>query len=259
MNELLYDLTVGIYNLVLQVASPISERARKIIEGRKYWIKYFRETKVSQKDEKSVWIHCASLGEFEQGRPVIEAIKKEKPDIKVFLSFFSSSGYDIRKDYSKADLVFYLPSDSAHNAALLFNSLNPALVIFVKYEYWFHYTKIARNRNVPVISISTILRADQLFFKSYGKFYRGILHMFDRFFVQNQGTFKLLEGLGIKQVELAGDTRLDRVRQICRNPRRIEIAEIFSMNSRVMVLGSNFWPLGRKKPHPPLPLGHLSS
>jgi len=224
MNKILYNVTVGIYNLALMLAMPVSDRARKIIKGRRYWVGYLANNKVNQEKERSIWIHCASLGEFEQGRPVIEAIKKDNPGIKIFLSFFSPSGYEIRKNYPNADLVFYLPSDSMRNARILFNSMNPNLVIFVKYEYWYHYTRMANDRGIPVISVSTILRSEQLFFKSYGGFYRGILHMFNRFFVQNQATYDLLTGLGIKQTEMAGDTRFDRVRQICSNPKKIDIA-----------------------------------
>ena len=241
MGLIFYNITVGIYNLLLWLVSPISDKALKIVRGRKYWIRYLSTNKVSQSGEKSVWIHCASLGEFEQGRPVIEAIKLNHPDVKIYISFFSSSGYDVRKTFPLAELVFYLPSDSEKNAEILFNSLEPNLVIFVKYEFWFYYIRMANKRKSPVVSISTILRPDQLFFRSYGGFYRKILKMFDRYFVQNQNTLDLLNGLGIRKAEISGDTRFDRVRQICSNPKNIHDADKFSHGKDVVILGST-WP-----------------
>jgi len=185
-----------------------------------------------------VWVHCASLGEFEQGRPVIELLKKEFPHVKVLLTFFSPSGYDVRKDYNQADYVFYLPWDTPSNAAQFVAITNPTVAIFVKYEFWYHYSKMLASRNTPLISISTIFRPDQLFFKSYGGFYRNILKKFDYFFVQNEVSKKLLKSIGIDHCAIAGDTRFDRVFTIVNDGGEIPLAQKFKADQKTMVAGS---------------------
>ncbi len=188
-----------------------------------------------------IWVHCASLGEFEQGRPVIEDLRKLCPSHKIFLTFFSPSGYEVRKTYEQADWVFYLPWDTSKNAKQFLEAAKPVLAIFVKYEFWFHYTNELKKRNIPLISISSIFRKDQLFFKLYGNFYRTILSAFTYFFVQNEESLKLLRSIGIKEVTLAGDTRFDRVKSLVNQGEEIEIAKKFKDGRKTFVIGS-CWP-----------------
>ena len=238
MGKLLYYLIVWIYNLILQLSAPFNSKASKIIQGRKESFKKISKTR--NKGEGNIWIHCASLGEFEQGRPVIEKIKSHFPDFRVYLSFFSSSGYEVQSAYVHADCVFYLPSDSPGNAEKLIEIVSPELVIIVKYEFWYHYIKACFDRAIPILSISTILRPSQPFFKWYGGFYLDILKMFTHFFVQNRETENLLNSKGISQVTLSGDTRFDRVAEIARSPKRIEKVAVFKGDSGLIVLGSSW-------------------
>jgi 3-deoxy-D-manno-octulosonic-acid transferase len=187
------------------------------------------------------WIHCSSLGEFEQARPLIEALKKEYPSVKILLTFFSPSGYEVRKNYDKADLVIYLPWDTASNASKFVSIAKPTLAVFVKYEYWFHYTNVLKRKNIPILSISSIFRTNQLFFKSYGGFYREILKNFSHFFVQNEVSLRLLRSIGIQQSSLAGDTRFDRVYEIVNRAEEIPIAGKFKNGQKTFVVGS-CWP-----------------
>lgn len=187
------------------------------------------------------WFHCASLGEFEQGRPVIEAFKKRFPNYKILLTFFSPSGYEVRKNYDGADFIYYLPVDSRANARRFIKIVKPAITFFVKYEFWHHYTKELATRKVPLISISTIFRPGQLFFKSYGGFYKNILKRFNFFFVQDQRSAELLEGINVKNYTIAGDTRFDRVAQICNNQKQLPLIEKFKNGQHLMVIGSA-WP-----------------
>lgn len=189
-----------------------------------------------------IWIHCASLGEFEQGRPVIESIRKEYPRYHIVLSFFSPSGYEIRKNYDKADLVIYLPADTRSNGEKLIGHIQPKLAVFIKYEFWYHYIKACYDRNIPVISVSTILRPQQVFFKPYGKFYRKILSMFRYFYVQNEHTLDLLKSIGITRVMVSGDTRFDRVFDIFRHSRSLPLVEGFCGPNKIIVLGSTWKP-----------------
>lgn len=189
----------------------------------------------------TVWIHCASLGEFEQARPLIEKLKNEYQGIKILLTFFSPSGFEVRKNYDKADLVSYLPWDTAAHASKLISIVKPTIAVFVKYEFWYHYTNELKKNGVPIISISSIFRENQLFFKSYGGFYRGILKNFSHFFVQNDVSLKLLRSIGIQQCSLAGDTRFDRVYEIVKRGDELPIAERFKNNQNTLVVGS-CWP-----------------
>ena len=187
------------------------------------------------------WIHCASLGEFEQGRPIIEALKKQDPSIKILLTFFSPSGYEVRKNYPQADYIFYLPWDTATNAKTFIEITRPSLAIFIKYEFWYHYTHELKTNNIPIISASSIFRADQVFFKWYGSFFRNILKKFTHFFVQTPKSMELLKNIGITQTTLAGDTRFDRVFEITQHAVEIEIVKEFKANEKTIVVGS-LWP-----------------
>jgi 3-deoxy-D-manno-octulosonic-acid transferase len=185
-------------------------------------------------------MHCASLGEFEQGRPVIEAIKKLKPDYRIILTFFSPSGYEIRKNYSLADHVCYLPPDTPVNARKFISAINPACAIFVKYEFWHNYSTVLEKNGIPVYLISGIFRGNQHFFKWYGTFFRKILLRFSHIFVQDEGSLELLKGIGIENVTVAGDTRFDRVVGIADSAKPIPAIELFIGNEKVFLAGSSW-------------------
>ena len=163
---------------------------------------------------KYIWFHAASLGEFEQGRPLIERIRQEHPEYKILLTFFSPSGYEVRKNYQGADIICYLPIDTRRNAITFLRTVKPVMAFFIKYEFWYNYLHILKYRNIPTYSVSSIFRPDQVFFKWYGFSYAKVLKCFTRFFVQNEVSRELLAKLGIKDVEVVGDTRFDRVLQI---------------------------------------------
>ena len=233
----LYDIAIGGASLLMKVAALVHPKAKAMVQGRKGLIDQVR-SRFKDVSQRTIWMHCASVGEFEQGRPVLEFLRTEFPQYKLVLTFFSPSGYELRKNYAGADHIFYLPWDTEKNAADFINIINPVLVIFVKYEFWLHYTAILHQRNIPLISISSIFREDQLFFRSYGAFYRQILHNFAHFFVQNDASLELLKSIGITNATKAGDTRFDRVKQIVSNPQEIPNAERFKAGQKLMVVGS---------------------
>jgi len=235
-----YNLIISGVAFLFKVAALFHPKAKVFVQGRKGLISSV-ETTFSGKSLSTIWMHCASLGEFEQGRPVLEALKKEFPDYKIVLTFFSPSGYELRKNYAGADYVYYLPWDTSKNSKRFVEAINPSLVIFVKYEFWYHYTKSVHERNIPLISISSIFRPQQLFFKFYGSFYRTILKNFSHFFVQNDSSVKLLRSIKIENVSFAGDTRFDRVSQIANVAGEIPLASRFKNNQKLMVVGS-CWP-----------------
>ena len=191
---------------------------------------------------KTIWVHCSSLGEFEQGRPVIESLRRRYPDHKIFLSFFSPSGYEIRKNYPGADFVFYLPADSPSHARKLLDILRPSLVIFVKYDYWFYYLREIHTRKIPLLIVSSIFRPQQPFFKWYGGLHRKMLHFFTAVFVQDAASRDLLSEIGLtSQVIVAGDTRFDRVISIAANSDPLPGIERFCADGKILVAGST-WP-----------------
>jgi 3-deoxy-D-manno-octulosonic-acid transferase len=237
---LLYKLSIWFYWLFVRLAAPFHTKAKQMVEGRKHlWPEI--EAKLKGNKAPVVWFHCASLGEFEQGRPVIEALAKQYPDHKIALTFFSPSGYEVRKNYAGADFIFYLPKDTAKNARRLVELIQPKLAVFVKYEFWHYFARELKNRNVPVISISAIFRDSQLFFKPYGSFYRNILRNFAYIFTQNQHSGLLLQKIGITQVSVAGDTRFDRVLQTAGSVKHIPVVEEFINGKELFVIGSS-WP-----------------
>ncbi len=199
------------------------------------------KSKIVDNQSPVLWIHCASLGEFEQGRPIIEAFKKEYPTYKVLLTFFSPSGYEVRKNYKLADWVYYLPWDTKNNATQFIEAVKPKLVIFVKYEFWFHYSNELNKRSIPILSVASIFRKEQLFFKSYGGFYRSILDKFSYFFVQNHLSKDLLKKIGLTNVTVAGDTRFDRVNAIACASETLQVMLDFKNDTKLMVVGSA-WP-----------------
>lgn len=234
-NSLLFLVRCG-YSL----AGLLNLKAKAFNVGRRH---IFERLKSQLKSNTSpvIWVHCASLGEFEQGRPVIEKLKAEFPRHKILLTFFSPSGYEIRKNYDQADYVFYLPWDTKKNAAQFISIANPVLAIFIKYEFWYHYSNQLKKRDIPLLSVSSIFREDQLFFKGYGGFYRKILFNFTHFFVQNEESVKLLNSINITHCTKAGDTRFDRVNELVKRAADLPLVTRFKNNEKIMVIGS-CWP-----------------
>ncbi len=236
--KLLYNIGIFLFNGLAHLIAPFNSKASLWVKGRKNWA-----AKISEKikpGDRIVWIHCASLGEFEQGRPVIEAIKKEMPEFRIMLTFFSPSGYEIRKNYSNADCISYLPADTPGNAAKFVKLVNPEFVIFVKYEFWHNYISALYERKIPLYLISGIFRPEQHFFKWYGTFFKGILKKFEKIFVQDKRSFELLTGNGIGNVFLAGDTRFDRVVQIAGTAKEIPLLEQFRGSEKLFLAGSSW-------------------
>jgi 3-deoxy-D-manno-octulosonic-acid transferase len=234
----LYNLGILIYVLAARLLSPFNSKARLWTNGRKGW-DLLLKGKVSR-NNTNIWIHCASLGEFEQGRPLIEAIKKIKPESRIVLTFFSPSGYEIRKNYTYADYVCYLPADTPGNARKFIHLVNPAAVIFVKYEFWDNYTLLLKRSRIPLYLISGIFRKEQHFFKWYGGFFRKILFRFSHLFVQDIESMNLLKGIGIENITMAGDTRFDRVVQIADSAKNIPQIELFRGKEKLFLVGSSW-------------------
>lgn len=236
----LYNVLLFAVSKLFVLASLFNKKAKLFVQGRKHVIKKIKQA-IAANTNQVVWVHCASLGEFEQGRPLIEKLKQEFPACKILLTFFSPSGYEVRKNYALADWVFYLPWDTQRNAVAFLSAAKPVLAVFVKYEFWYHYATELKKRSVPTLSIASIFRQEQLFFKSYGGFYRGILEKFSHFFVQNYTSADLLKSIGITSVSVAGDTRFDRVVEIATKAESIPLAEAFKNGEKTLVVGSA-WP-----------------
>lgn len=239
MTVFFYNLVIQIYLISIRIAALSgNEKARLWIRGRQ---NIFSEIKQKVNcDKKHIWVHCASLGEFEQGRPVIEKIKEKYPQKKLILTFFSPSGYEIRKNFDKADFVFYLPIDTKSNAINLIELINPELVIFVKYELWYHYFNELIKRKVPVYLISFIIREEHWLLGKFGKMHLSLLKHVNRFFVQDENSKSLLNKKGIENVTVAGDTRFDRVWDVVQNSKTIPISEKFRNNRKCIVAGSTW-------------------
>jgi 3-deoxy-D-manno-octulosonic-acid transferase len=239
---LLYIIGIRLYTLLIRIFSLFDPKAKLFINGRKNIY-----TQIAQKinpSEKHIWFHFASLGEFEQGRPVLEKLKSLHPAKKIVVTFFSPSGYEIRKNYALAD-VFYLPIDTAANAKRFIASINPEMAIFTKYEFWHFYFKELKDREIPLYVISGIFRESQAFFKWYGGFYRNILKSVTYFFVQNEESKNLLKSIGLNNVTINGDTRFDRVYENAQSPKQLSLIESFIGNSPTLVCGST-WPEDEK-------------
>ncbi len=223
--RLLYNFGIFLFGILTKLISPFHTKAALMVKGRDNW-----EDKLKDKlnpGDHNIWVHCASLGEFEQGRPVIEAIKKQRPDLKIVLTFFSPSGYEIRKNYPLADAICYMPADSLSNARKFISMVNPEFVIFVKYEFWNNFISELYRRKIPIYLISAIFRPGQHFFKWYGAFFRKMLKKFRIIFVQDKQSFNLLTELGLKGIMMAGDTRFDRVVEIAKSAKEIPLLEKF--------------------------------
>ena len=238
---LLYNIGIFLLKSLYWIASSFNPKAKSFLQGRRQQQSKLRQTFPLPPNQKLVWFHCASVGEFEQGRPVLEALKLWNPSLKILLTFFSPSGYELRKNYEHAEFIFYLPWDTKTNARWFAENVKPSLVIFVKYEFWYHYARALRHQNIPLISISSIFRPDQIFFRSYGSFFQKILRNFNHFFVQNKESMVLLQTIGISEVTLAGDTRFDRVHHIMQRSENLLLAQQFKNGQTLMVIGSA-WP-----------------
>ena len=221
-----------IYNIVIYfvlwgiaIASLFNEKVRKMWRGEREAFKILKQ-KVDP-NAKYIWFHAASLGEFEQGRPLMERIRKDYPQYKILLTFYSPSGYEVRKNYEGADIICYMPVDTRLNAIRFLRLVRPVMAFFIKYEFWSNFLHILKHRNIPTYSVSSIFREDQVFFKWYGRNYVGVLKCFTRFFVQNEESKRLLEGIGITAVDVVGDTRFDRVLQIKEAAKQLPICEAF--------------------------------
>lgn len=234
-----YNLGIRIYLVLIWVVSLFNKKAKLWLVGRKNWDT--RLAGVINKIDKIVWFHCASLGEFEQGRPVIEALRQKYPDIKILLTFFSPSGYEIRKNYLGADYIFYLPIDTNRNAKKFLEIVNPIAVVFVKYEFWYYYLNLLKKRGTPTYVISAIFRPDQAFFRSYGGWYRKFLENFEHLYVQNKESKDLLSNIEVNNVTVTGDTRFDRVIANFQSTKSLPLVEAFAANSKVIIAGST-WP-----------------
>jgi len=235
-----YNFIMQCYQAGVAIDSFFNSKVKKMWKGERQTVKTLRE-KVDPK-AKYIWFHAASLGEFEQGRPLIEKIREQHPEYKILLTFFSPSGYEVRKNYKGADIICYLPLDTRRNARRFLRAVRPVMAFFIKYEFWYNYLHILKHRNVPVYSVSSIFRPDQVFFKWYGKQYGRVLKCFTKFFVQNETSEKLLATLGIGNVEVVGDTRFDRVLQIKDASKKLPIVKNFCNGKRVFVAGSSWLP-----------------
>ena len=240
LSKLLYNLFLILYSVGIRIASAWNPKAKKWVQGRRNIFDTIN-AQLPTANCQLIWMHCASLGEFEQGRPLLEEFKIKNSEQKIVLTFFSPSGYEVMKDYKGADYVFYLPMDSPVNAKKFLDAVKPSLVLWVKYEYWFYYLTEIKQRNIPTILISGIFRQNQPFFKWYGEIWRKMLETFTHFFVQNAGSKSLLNTLGFKDnVAINGDTRFDRVLEIANNFIAVSGMDEFCGDSLVIVAGSTW-------------------
>jgi 3-deoxy-D-manno-octulosonic-acid transferase len=239
---LLYKTGIFLYSLLIRFNSIFNEKARFFVRGRKNWEEIM--TQKIDRNAKYIWFHCASLGEFEQGRPVIEELREQFPQFKIVLTFFSPSGYEIRRNYALADVVAYLPMDTIRNAKAFLSIVNPEKAFFVKYEFWYFYISELKRRNIPLYIISAIFRENQQFFKKtpWGKWYRKMLTGIEHFFIQNEKSGELLKTAGISNFTVSGDTRFDRVAAIAKVSKEIPIVEKFRGNSTLIIAGSTWKP-----------------
>jgi 3-deoxy-D-manno-octulosonic-acid transferase len=222
------------------IYSRFNEKVRKMWRGEREAFRILRE-KVDP-NAKYVWFHAASLGEFEQGRPLMEQLRKDHPEYKILLTFFSPSGYEVRKNYEGADIITYLPLDTITNARRFLRTVRPVMAFFIKYEFWYNYLHILKHRTVPVYSVSSIFREDQVFFKWYGRQYGRVLNCFTHFFVQNEISKELLAKIGITNTTVVGDTRFDRVLQIKEAAKQLPVVEAFVKDAPQVFVAGSSWP-----------------
>ena len=237
--NILYNFGIYTYKQLVNIASFRNLKARKMKQGHKEIFHYLAQN--ADPEGGYIWIHASSLGEFEQGRPIIEAIKAHYPEQKIAITFFSPSGYEVRKNYPKADLICYLPFDLPNNVNRFLNILKPKQAIFIKYEFWGNYLNALAKRNIPTYIISAIFRPSQIFFRPYGSYFRRILQNFEHLYVQDENSKKLLKDIGITKVSVTGDTRFDRVLEIRSQAKELPLIEQFSKGNFTLIAGSS-WP-----------------
>jgi 3-deoxy-D-manno-octulosonic-acid transferase len=236
----MYNVVIYLYLAGVAIVSLFNEKVRKMWRGEREAFRVLREKVDPQ--AQYVWFHAASLGEFEQGRPLMEQMRREHPEYKILLTFFSPSGYEVRKNYDGADIICYLPLDTITNARRFLRTVRPVMAFFIKYEFWYNYLHILKHRHIPTYSVSSIFRPDQVFFKWYGRQYGRVLKCFTHFFVQNEQSRDLLAKIGITDVTITGDTRFDRVLHIKEQAKQLPIVEQFVGDApKVFVAGSS-WP-----------------
>lgn len=235
-----YSVVISLYLVAIRIAAIFNKKARLMVEGHKQTFTILRDRLVP--GEKYLWFHAASLGEFEQGRPLMERIREKYPQYKILLTFFSPSGYEVRKNYEGADIICYLPIDTPINAKRFVKTVRPAMAFFIKYEFWQNYMKMLQKYEVPIYSVCSIFRPNQVFFRWYGGQYYKVLTRITQFFVQNERSKELLATLNIHNALVVGDTRFDRVKQISEQAKQLPIIEAFKQDSLVLVAGSSWEP-----------------
>lgn len=237
---MLYNIGIYLYLLGVKLAALFSSKPAKMVKGHREVFGLLRDK--IDRDARYIWFHAASLGEFEQGRPLIERIRKEHPEYKILQTFFSPSGYEVRKDYGGADIVCYLPFDTPHNVRRFIELARPCMAFFIKYEFWQNYLNELSRKGIPVYSVSSIFRPGQIFFRRYGKDYRKVLKTFTRLFVQDETSKKLLADIGVDAVTVVGDTRFDRVLDICAAAKQLPLVQKFKGDALTFVAGSSWEP-----------------
>ncbi len=236
----LYNIGIRLYGLAIWIAAFFNPKAKLWLQGRKKQFARLRQA-LEGNQAPVVWFHTSSLGEFEQGRPVIEHIKANHPEFKILITFFSPSGYEVRKDYDQADYIFYLPLDTKRNAQRFLKIVRPQAAFFVKYEFWYHFLNETQKAKIPMVLFSAIFREQQFFFKSYGSFFRKVIRNYTHIFVQNQISVDLLTNIKVNNVSIAGDTRFDRVKAIADKLEKFPIIEHFINQQLTFVIGSSWW------------------
>ncbi len=234
--QTIYNTAIAIYGWAIRIAALRNTKAKQFLEGRKGLFNHLKQDIVL--NENYVWFHCASLGEFEQGRPLLEKIRKALPHLRVVLTFFSPSGFEVRKDYQYADEIYYLPLDTPKNASEFVKTLQPKLAIFVKYEFWYNFISSLKAYQIPIILLSASFRPEQVFFKPWASLFRNLIHQFDQIFVQDGESGQLLQGIGYNQYRIIPDTRIDRVYEIMQATESYPEIENFTANYKVIVGGS---------------------
>ncbi|MGL4779702.1 MAG: 3-deoxy-D-manno-octulosonic acid transferase [Bacteroidales bacterium] len=235
----IYNLAIQLLALAVKIMACFKEKEKKLAEGQKKVFSYLSNNRNA--NDQYIWFHASSLGEFEQGRPMIEKIKREQPKKKILLTFFSPSGYEVRKNYALADMICYLPFDKPANVKRFLDIVNPEKAVFIKYEFWYNYLSELNHRAIPTYIISAIFRPEQLFFKPWGGWYRKMLTFFDQLFVQDNASEELLTEIGIHNVVVCGDTRFDRVIDIMKEAKELSLIDQFAKDQFILVAGSS-WP-----------------
>lgn len=236
----LYNLVIYLYGFVIKLASINKLKAKQWVAGRKNWREHLSKKIIALKSENILWVHCSSYGEFEQGRPLIEAIKKKHPGYKIILTFFSPSGYEAFKDWTGADIICYLPLDTKRNAKDFISIAKPKVSIFIKYEFWLNFLFELKKQNIPTYLVSAVFKPHHPFFRWYGGIFKRSLNTFNKLFIQDEASGKLLEKIGIKNYEVCGDTRFDRVIEVKENFVELPFIKEFCNNEKILVAGSTW-------------------